>query len=27
MAERSMGGETIGIGPFEFTPPNKHVAE
>jgi NADH-quinone oxidoreductase subunit C len=27
MAERSMGGEKIGIGPFEFTPPNKHVAE
>jgi NADH-quinone oxidoreductase subunit C len=27
MAERSMGGETIGIGPFEFTPPNKHVAD
>ena len=27
MAERSMGGETIGVGPFEFTPPNKHVAE
>ena len=27
MAERSMGGETIGVGPFEFTPPNKHVAD
>jgi NADH-quinone oxidoreductase subunit C len=27
MAERSMGGEKIGVGPFEFTPPNKHVAE
>lgn len=26
MAERFMAGEKIGIGPFDFTPPNKHVA-
>ena len=26
MAERAMGGEKIGVGPFDFTPPNKHVA-
>jgi len=25
MAERAAGGEAIGIGPFAFTPPNKHV--
>jgi NADH-quinone oxidoreductase subunit C len=25
MAERAMGGEKIGVGPFDFTPPNKHV--
>ena len=25
MAERAMGGEKIGIGPFDFTPPNRHV--
>jgi NADH-quinone oxidoreductase subunit C len=25
MAERSMGGEKIGVGPFEFTPPNAHM--
>ena len=25
MAERFMAGEKIGIGPFDFTPPNKHV--
>jgi NADH-quinone oxidoreductase subunit C len=24
MAERSLGGEKIGVGPFEFTPPNRH---
>jgi NADH-quinone oxidoreductase subunit C len=27
MAERFMAGEKIGVGPFEFTPPNKHVPE
>jgi NADH-quinone oxidoreductase subunit C len=27
MAERSMGGEKIGVGPFEFTPPNAHMPE
>ena len=27
MAERAMGGEQIGVGPFEETPPNRHVAE
>jgi len=27
MAERSMGGEQIGVGPFDFTPPNRHVKE
>ena len=26
MAERFMAGEKIGIGPFDFTPPNKHVS-
>ena len=25
MAERAMAGEAIGVGPFEFTPPNRHV--
>jgi NADH-quinone oxidoreductase subunit C len=25
MAERAMGGEKIGVGPFDFTPPNRHV--
>jgi NADH-quinone oxidoreductase subunit C len=25
MAERAMGGERIGVGPFDFTPPNRHV--
>jgi NADH-quinone oxidoreductase subunit C len=25
MAERAMGGEQIGVGPFNFTPPNRHV--
>jgi NADH-quinone oxidoreductase subunit C len=27
MAERFMAGEKIGIGPFDFTPPNRHVDE
>jgi len=27
MAERSMGGEKIGVGPFDFTPPNAHVPQ
>jgi NADH-quinone oxidoreductase subunit C len=27
MAERFMAGEKIGVGPFDFTPPNRHVAE
>ena len=27
MAERSMAGEKIGVGPFDFTPPNRHVDE
>jgi NADH-quinone oxidoreductase subunit C len=27
MAERFQAGETIGVGPFDFTPPNKHVDE
>jgi NADH-quinone oxidoreductase subunit C len=27
MAERFMSGEKIGIGPFEFTPPNAHVPQ
>jgi NADH-quinone oxidoreductase subunit C len=27
MAERAMAGEKIGVGPFDFTPPNRHVAE
>jgi len=26
MAERFQAGEAIGVGPFDFTPPNKHVA-
>jgi NADH-quinone oxidoreductase subunit C len=25
MAERAMGGEAIGVGPFDFTPPNANV--
>jgi NADH-quinone oxidoreductase subunit C len=25
MAERFMAGEKIGVGPFDFTPPNRHV--
>jgi NADH-quinone oxidoreductase subunit C len=27
MAERAMGGEAIGVGPFAVTPPNRHVEE
>ena len=27
MAERAMGGEKIGVGPFDFTPPNAHMPE
>ena len=27
MAERAMAGEKIGVGPFDFTPPNRHVEE
>jgi NADH-quinone oxidoreductase subunit C len=27
MAERAMGGERIGVGPFEFTPPNLSAEE
>jgi NADH-quinone oxidoreductase subunit C len=27
MAERAMAGERIGVGPFDFTPPNRHVDE
>jgi NADH-quinone oxidoreductase subunit C len=27
MAERSMSGETLGVGPFAVTPPNRHVEE
>jgi len=27
MAERAMGGERIGVGPFDFTPPNAHIEE
>jgi NADH-quinone oxidoreductase subunit C len=26
MAERAAGGEALGVGPFAFTPPNKHVS-
>jgi NADH-quinone oxidoreductase subunit C len=25
MAERAMAGEKIGVGPFDVTPPNRHV--
>jgi NADH:ubiquinone oxidoreductase subunit C len=25
MAERAMAGEKIGVGPFDFTPPNAHM--
>jgi NADH-quinone oxidoreductase subunit C len=27
MADRAMGGEQIGVGPFDETPPNRHVPE
>jgi NADH-quinone oxidoreductase subunit C len=27
MAERAMGGEKIGVGPFDFTPPNAHMPQ
>ena len=27
MAERALAGEAIGVGPFDFTPPNAHVEE
>jgi NADH-quinone oxidoreductase subunit C len=27
MADRAMAGEKIGVGPFDFTPPNRHVEE
>jgi NADH-quinone oxidoreductase subunit C len=27
MAERSMGGEKMGVGPFDVTPPNAHIVE
>jgi NADH-quinone oxidoreductase subunit C len=27
MIERYLAGEKLGVGPFDFTPPNKHVAE
>jgi NADH-quinone oxidoreductase subunit C len=27
MAERAMAGEKIGVGPFDFTPPNRHMDE
>jgi NADH-quinone oxidoreductase subunit C len=27
MAERALAGEAIGVGPFDFTPENKHVEE
>ena len=27
MAERFQAGEKIGVGPFDFTPPNAHVTE
>jgi NADH-quinone oxidoreductase subunit C len=27
MAERASAGEKIGVGPFDFTPPNRHVEE
>ena len=25
MIERVLGGETIGVGPFDFTPPNRDL--
>jgi NADH-quinone oxidoreductase subunit C len=27
MAERFLAGEKIGVGPFDFTPPNRHVGK
>jgi NADH-quinone oxidoreductase subunit C len=27
MAERFLAGEKIGVGPFDFTPPNRHVED
>lgn len=27
MADRFLAGEQIGVGPFEFTPPNRHVSD
>jgi NADH-quinone oxidoreductase subunit C len=27
MAERFLAGEKLGVGPFDFTPPNRHVDE
>jgi hypothetical protein len=27
MAERFLAGETIGVGPFDFTPPNAHMPD
>jgi NADH-quinone oxidoreductase subunit C len=27
MAERFLAGEQIGVGPFDFTPPNRHVKD
>jgi len=27
MADRAMAGEVIGVGPFEFDPPNRHVVK
>jgi NADH:ubiquinone oxidoreductase subunit C len=27
MADRAMAGEKIGVGPFDFTPPNRHMDE
>ena len=27
MMERALAGETLGVGPFEFTPANRHVEE
>jgi hypothetical protein len=27
MMERVLAGETLGVGPFDFTPENRHVEE
>jgi hypothetical protein len=27
MMERALGGEPIGVGPFDFTPPNRSLEE